>query len=161
MRMLLMLIVLGFAPVAYGASHGNDDRARSSSGSSSNSSSPTPSSPERDAAAPQQLAAEELNLQNTTMPEDRVDTVLRTASRDDQRNVYLWTFPHTDGPGRATPGQYTRAQFAKLVVDAYELTGKTVGKWSVFLEVHPLSRSQQESVFFCLGEAQVRAHQNP
>ena len=80
------------------------------------------------------------------MPEDRIDPIFRTATRDDQRNVYLWTFPHTDGPGRATPGQVTRPQFARVVVEAYEHLNKPITQWSVFLEVHPLSKSQQDGV---------------
>ena len=130
----------------------------SSSSCSSSSSSPPSSPPHHPAAAPQQVdpvaapqpvVPQELNLVNSTLPEDRVDTVLRAAGRDDQRSVYMWTFPHTDGPGHATPTDFSRAQFASLLVDAYEVTGKPVVQWSVFLEVHPLSKSQQD--IFPLG----------
>jgi len=119
--------------------------------SSSSSSSSSPASagaavdPVIQEAAPPPVVEEPLNLVDATPPEDRIDPVLRTASNDDQRSVYLWTFPHTAGEGRATPNQFSRPQFAAAVVEAYERTGKVVAQWAVFLEVHPLSKSQQEA----------------
>ena len=55
--------------------------------------------------------------------------------------------PHTFGEGRAVPSAFSRPQFAALVVDAYERTGKAVAQWSVFFEAHPLSKSHQEVEF--------------
>ena len=131
---------------------GDPGEGRQPPRSSSSSSSSSSSKPSRPAAAAAPPAAEpppeaNLNLVDATLPEDRVDPVLRSASRDDQRNVYLWTFPHTDGDGRATPGQFTRAQFGAAVVEAYERSGRSVTQWSVFSEVHPLSKSQQDRMF--------------
>ena len=57
----------------------------------------------------------------------------------------MWTFSHTNRPGRAQPHSLTRQEFASAVVQAYEQTGKAVEQWAVFQEVHPLSRSTREN----------------
>ena len=92
------------------------------------------------------------------MPEDRIDPILRSAVRDDQRTVYLWTFPHTQITGRASPNQFTRPQFANVVVEAYERCGKSISQWSVFFEVHPLSKSQQDGVFVPTVKSDPKSH---
>ena len=70
----------------------------------------------------------------------------------------MWTFPHTDGSDRARPSDFSRPQFASAVVEAYEHLGKSIGQWSVFLEVHPLSKSKLEKTdhFHMVVETQGR-----
>ena len=79
-----------------------------------------------------------------TPTENCVDGNARQAKPADQRRVYMWTFSHTDKPGRARPSDYTREQFAVIVVEAYEANGKLVEQWSVFMERHPSSMSSRE-----------------
>lgn len=47
--------------------------------------------------------------------------------------------------GRARPDQFTRESFAEALLASYENTGRVLGQWSVFLEVHPLSRALPEN----------------
>ena len=79
-----------------------------------------------------------------TPAEDRVDANSRAAAQGDQRTVYMWTFSHTELPGRKQPLEFDRETFASAVVAAYEHTGKIVTQWAVFLEVHPSSKSARE-----------------
>ena len=76
--------------------------------------------------------------------DERVDGYARRAGPMDQRNVYMWTFSHTELPGRAKPEDFTRESFARAVLGAYENTGKSVNQWGCFSEVHALSRSAPE-----------------
>ena len=77
-------------------------------------------------------------------PEDRVDGVHRQAQKADQRTVYLWTFPSPVGAERAKPSDFSHNTFAAAVLEAYVATGKTVEQWSVFREIHPKSKCEEE-----------------
>ena len=69
---------------------------------------------------------------------------VRSAQKNDQRNVYLWSFPHTRKPGKATPSQFSKETFADAVLEAYTRTGKTWEMWVCVKEAHPLSKSELE-----------------
>ena len=47
--------------------------------------------------------------------------------------------------GRASPDQFSRQSFADALLASYENTGRVLSQWSVFLEVHPLSRALTEN----------------
>ena len=112
-------------------------RRRRRSGSSSSSSS-------SGSAAPPLVVPVILETPDPTPVGDRIDGHSRQADQADQRTVYLWTFSHTDVVGMAKPGDFSRQSFASLVLSAYAVTSKVVSQWSVFLEVHPSSKSERE-----------------
>lgn len=89
----------------------NGDSSSSSSSSSDGEGNPNP--PAEDPAPQEEVPV----IADETPPEDRVDTILRAASPVDQRTVYLWTFPHTEGQGRAAPADFTRKTFAAAVIE--------------------------------------------
>ena len=76
--------------------------------------------------------------------EGRCDGGFRSAGKQDQRTTYLWTFSHTEKPGRKKPDDLSREAFAAAVVHAYEQTGKSVSQWACFREKHPSSVSARE-----------------
>jgi len=47
-------------------------------------------------------------------------------------------------PTRARPSDFSRRQFAQLVVDAYQVNARSVERWAVFQEAHPSSVSVTE-----------------
>jgi len=73
-----------------------------------------------------------------------VDIGGRVAAPTDQRTVYMWTFSHTEVAGRKKPCDFSRAEIASILVDAYGSTGKVVDHWSVFLEKHRSSTRLEE-----------------
>ena len=113
-------------------------RRRRSAGSSSSSSSSS------DLAAIAPVVPVVLDSVDPTPVSDRIDGHSREAVKADQRTVYLWTFSHTDIVGMAKPEDFSRQAFAALLLSAYEVTGKVVTQWSVFLEIHPSSKSARE-----------------
>ena len=125
------------------------DVAVATSSSSSSSSSSTSSTKQANGQTPNAQTpvprTVNLDLDGAASPEGRVDATMRRAAQGDQRSVYLWTFPRTAEPGRATPSQFSRDQFANILLGAYESTGRIVNQWSVFLEVHATSRSEFEN----------------
>ena len=118
--------------------------------SSSGSSPASPSPPNSDAgsegppAAPPAAEHPDEEPEDETPVQERVDGGVRSAQKNDQRNVYLWSFPHTRKPGKATPSQFSKETFADAVLEAYTRTGKTWEMWVCVKEAHPLSKSELE-----------------
>ena len=114
------------------------------SSSSSSSPSPSDSSSDGDAPGPNPPAEPPVVEVDETLPGDRFDPVLRSVGDSDQRKVYMWTWSHTELEGRRAPQDTSRSDFAGMVTQAYQATGKTISQWSVFKEIHPLSKSRLE-----------------
>ena len=74
----------------------------------------------------------------------RCDVGFRKAGEQDQRTTYLWTFSHTELPGRKSPRDFTRESFASAVAQVYEAEGKSISQWACFREKHANSPSGQE-----------------
>ena len=114
--------------------------------SDSNNSSPR-DAPAADAqvqgAAPVEEVQEEAPEEDTPVT-DLVDGSMRKAQKGDQQTVYLWSFPHTRKPGKATPSQFSKEEFSAMVVEAYTKTGKGWEMWVCVKEAHPMSKSKLE-----------------
>ena len=117
-----------------------------SSASSTSSDEESGQQPAEQQGPPALVPQEEPPEENTAL-EDQVDGGMREAQAGDQRAVYLWTWPHTNRTGRAKPCDYTKADFATAVVEAYVHTGKTWEQWLCVEEAHPLSKSALEQEF--------------
>ena len=103
----------------------NSDSSSVSSPSSDSDDAVAGQAVEEAGQAVEQEPAEPEAPEDPTPIDEQVDGGMRAAQTGDQRSVYMWTWAHTNRPGRAKPADFTRQGFVDAVVEAYTRSGKT------------------------------------
>jgi len=86
------------------------------------------------------------SFQDEEVKHDRDTAPERSRSKHAGRRVYLVTFSHTQGEGRRAPSDFTRKEFAALLVKAFEASVPRlrVEYLAVFQELHAAGKTEEE-----------------